>query len=515
MLLTLERPEPAPPDPGRPHAVVIGAGFGGLAAAIRLGAKGYRVTVLERLESAGGRARVLRRDGFTFDLGPTLITAPFLFEDLWGLCGRRMSDDVTLGACDPFYKLLFDDGETFTRVADHAAMRAEVARLSPSDLDGYDRFMQRSEAIYRLGFEALGHVPFDSPLDMVKLGPALLRLGGHRSVYAMVSSFVRDPRLRMALSFHPLFVGGSPFDTSAIYCLIQFLEQRWGVHYAVGGTGALVQGLVGLIEGQGGRLRYGAEVQEILVEGGAAVGVRLADGETVPAAVVVSNADAAYTLGRLLPDRSRKSWTRRRLDNARYSMSLLVWYFGTRRRYPEVDHHTIVFGPRYRGLIDDIFKHKSLAPDMSLYLHRPTASDPSLAPPGCEAFYVLSPVPNLDSGVDWAREAEPYRRAIEARLAGTVLPGLGEDIVTSHVVTPAYFHDDLLSPKGAAFSLEPVLTQSAWFRPSNRSPDVDGLYLVGAGTHPGAGLPGVLSSARVLDTVVPDARAVAGVRHAG
>lgn len=505
-MLTAERPRTIEAvDDLRPHAVVIGSGFGGLAAAVRLGARGYRVTVFERLDAPGGRAYVHRQDGFTFDAGPTIITAPFLFEDLWALCGRKLSDDVTLKSVDPFYKLVFDDGESINCCADHAAMRAEIARLSPGDVAGYDRFMARSEAIYRVGFEQLGHLPFGSMMDMARIAPDLLRLGGHRSVYGLVAKYIQDPRIRIALSFHPLFVGGNPFNTTAVYCLISYLERRWGVHFSMGGTGALVSGLVGLIEGQGGAVRCNAEVAEIVVTDGAARGLRLKTGEVVQADIVVSNADAAYTYGTLVPKTKRKRWTDSKIADARYSMSLFVWYFGTKRKYAEVDHHTILLGPRYRPLIEDIFKNKRLAEDMSLYLHRPTATDPSLAPEGCDAFYVLSPVPHLDADVDWKVQAEPYRRAIEKRLSETLLPGLESEVISSMVATPLDFRDRLLSIKGAAFGLEPMLTQSAWFRPHNASEEVERLFLVGAGTHPGAGVPGVLSSARVLDTVVPDA----------
>ena len=489
----------------RPHAVVIGSGFGGLAAAVRLGAKGYRVTVLERLDAPGGRAYVHRRDGFTFDAGPTIITAPYLFEDLWALCGRRFSDDIDLRSVDPFYRLVFDDGEVITCHADQALMEEEVVRVSPSDLDGYRRFMARSGEICSLGFEELGHKAFTSLKSMIDVAPDLLKLGGHRSVYGLVSTYIRDPKLRVALSFHPLFVGGNPFDTTAVYCLISHLERRWGVHFAMGGTGALVHGLVSLIEGQGNSIRYDAEVSRIVVSGGAARGVQLANGEEIAADIVVSNADAAYTYKTLVPAADRRRWTNRKLDKARYSMSLFVWYFGTRRQYADVDHHTIVLGPRYHGLIDDIFKARPLSGDMSLYLHRPTATDPSLAPAGCDAFYVLSPVPHLDAGIDWAEAAEPYRKAIEDRLAQTLLPGLSENLAVSFVTTPQDFQDRLLSIKGAAFSLAPTLLQSAWFRPVNRSEDIEGLFLVGAGTQPGAGLPGVLSSARIVGDMIPEA----------
>jgi phytoene desaturase len=506
-MLTLDRPRriDAPVEDRRPHAVVIGSGFGGLAAAVRLGAKGYRVTVLERLDAPGGRAYVHRQDGFTFDAGPTIVTAPFLFEDLWALCGRQMSDDVDLRLVDPFYRLVFDDGEAIDCHADPAAMRAEIARISPKDLDGYARFMARSEEICKLGFETLGHVPFLSLGDMASRAPALVKLGGYRSVFGLVSQYIKHPKLRIALSFHPLFVGGNPFDTTAVYCLITHLERKWGVHFAMGGTGALVNGLVKLIKGQGGRLRYHAEVAQILVEDGAATGVRLTLGEVIAADIVVSNADAAYTYKTLVPPQPGQRWTSKKLDAAKYSMSLFVWYFGTRRKFDDLQHHTIVLGPRYRGLIKDIFSAKTLASDMSLYLHRPTATDPSLAPEGCDAFYVLSPVPHLDAGIDWATQAEPYRQAIEKRLEETVMPGLGREIVSSLVTTPQDFKDRYLSVKGAAFSLAPTLLQSAWFRPNNRSEDVRGLFLVGAGTQPGAGLPGVLSSARILDALVPPA----------
>ncbi|HEX8417844.1 MAG TPA: phytoene desaturase [Methylobacterium sp.] len=493
----------------RPHAVVIGSGFGGLAAAVRLGARGYRVTVLERLDQAGGRARVHRQDGFTFDAGPTIVTAPFLFEELWTLCGRRMEDDVTLAPMLPFYRIRFEDGATFDYSGDVAAMREEVARFSPEDVAGYERFMEQSRKICEVGFERLGHVPFGSIRDMVRLLPDLVRLGAHRSVYDLVAKHIRDERLRTIFSFHPLLIGGSPFRATAIYCLIAHLERRWGVHFAMGGTGRLVDGLVGLIRGQGGALRCGADVAQIRVEAGKATGVTLTGGERIEADIVVSNADSAFTYKHLLPQSGRRRWNPAKLDRAHSSMGLFVWYFGTDRKYPDVAHHTIMMGPRYRGLIDDIFRRKHLAKDFSLYLHRPSATDPLLAPPGCDAFYVLSPVPNLDGGQDWRVEAEPYRQAIERHLEATVLPDLAASLVTSKVTTPQDFASDFLSFRGSGFGLEPVLTQSAWFRPHNASEDVGNLFLVGAGTHPGAGLPGVLSSARILDRVVPDARVFA------
>ncbi len=489
----------------RPHAVVIGSGFGGLAAAIRLGARGYRVTVLEHLPAPGGRASVFRQDGFTFDAGPTIITAPFLLEDLWALAGRRLAGDVTLRPVSPFYRIHFRDGATFDCSGDAAAMRAQVEQLAPADADGYEAFVALSEAIYRIGFEQLAHKPFGSWVDMLRILPDLVKLSGYRSVSALVNRYIRDERLRIALSFHPLLVGGNPLDTSGIYCLILYLERKFGVHFPLGGTGALVRGMVRLIEGQGNRVRTSATVRRIIVEDGTASGVELAGGERIGADVVVSNACAATTYGTLLGEHRRRRWTDGKIARAKFSMGLFVWYFGTNRTWESVPHHSILLGPRHDELLRDIFDRKILAGDFSLYLHRPTATDASLAPPGCDAFYVLSPVPNLQAGIDWSVAAEPYRQAIEAALEAGPLPGLRTAVISSRVMTPADFATDYLSLHGAGFGMAPRLTQSAWFRPHNRSEEVKNLFLVGAGTHPGAGVPGVLSSARVLDEVVPDA----------
>ncbi len=489
----------------RPHAVVIGSGFGGLAAAVRLGARGFRVTVLERLSEPGGRARVFRQDGYTFDAGPTIITAPFLLEELWQLAGKQLRDDIELIPMDPFYRIRFDDGSYFDYNGDAQAMRDEVAKFSPDDVAGYDRFVALTERIFRIGFEQLGHVSFGNFSDMLKILPDLLKLQGYRSVYGLVSKYIKNEKLRQVFSFHPLLVGGNPFTTTSIYTLISYLERHWGVHFVNGGTGKLVTGMVGLIHSQGNLVRCDAEVSQIITSDGAAKAVQLADGERIDADLVVSNADVGWTYGKLLADSPRHRWSDQRLARTKFSMSLFVWYFGTARRYDDVPHHMIMLGPRYRELLRDIFKHKVLADDFSLYLHRPTATDPSLAPDGCDAFYVLSPVPNLAAGIDWQTRAEPYRRAIEQYLSETVLPDLPAQVTSSRFITPDYFHDELLSINGAAFGPEPVLTQSAWFRPHNRSEDVSNLYIVGAGTHPGAGVPGVLSSARVLDQVIPDA----------
>jgi phytoene desaturase len=492
-----------------PTAIVIGSGFGGLAAAVRLSVRGYRVTVLEKLDAPGGRAYVHRQDGYSFDAGPTIITVPFLLEELWALCGRKLADDVELRPMDPFYRVRFADGTHFDYSGDAAAMRAEVARFSPDDLPGYDRLVVQTDKCYRLGFEKLGAVAFDTLGDLIRALPAMVQMGAWRTLHAVVAGHLKDPKLRMVMSFHPLLIGGNPFAVTCVYTLITSLERQFGVHYAMGGTGSLVTGLVGLLQGQGATLRCNAEVRRIEVDasGGRprATGVTLASGERLTADIVVSNADTAWTYRNLIEAKHRRVWTDRKIDKGRYSMSLFVWYFGTDRQYPDVLHHTMLLGARYKGLLDDIFKNHVLAKDFSLYLHRPTATDPSMAPPGCDAFYVLAPVPHLDSGTDWAREAEPYRQAIADLLDRTVMPGFQPHIATSKVTTPQDFHDRLLSFKGAAFGLEPVLLQSAWFRPHNRSEDIENLFMVGASTHPGAGVPGVLSSAKALDTVIPDA----------
>jgi len=504
-------PDVLRPGADAPVAIVIGSGFGGLAAAVRLACKGWRVQVLEKLDQPGGRAYVHRLEGYTFDAGPTIVTVPHLFEELWALAGHRMSDDVSLTALDPFYRIRFDDGTHFDYCGDPARMRAEVARISPQDLPGYERFLVEAERCYRLGFNELGSVAFEGVGDLLAAVPALVQMRAWRTNYQLVARHLKHPKLRIVFSFHPLLIGGNPRGVSCAYSLIHTLEKRFGVHWATGGTGQLVTGLVRLLAGLGAEVRCNAEVRRILVEDGRACGVELAGGERLAADIVVSNGDVAHTYRELVPrEHPRRVWSNAKLDRARYSMSLFVWYFGLDRRHEAVPHHTLVLGPRYEGLLQDIFRRHHLAADFSLYLHRPTATDPTMAPPGCDTFYVLAPVPHLDSGTDWLVQAEPYRRAIERRLEETLLPGLGKQIVVSKLTTPLDFRDRLLSYKGAAFGLEPLLLQSAWFRPHNRSEDLPGLFLVGAGTHPGAGLPGVLMSAKALESVLPRASAFAG-----
>ena len=490
--------------PQAPVALVIGSGFGGLAAAVRMCAKGWRVQVLEKLNAPGGRARVMRVDGYTFDAGPTIITVPFLLEELWSLAGRKLADDVELRSVDPFYRIRFDDGDHFDYSGDPERMRDEVLRIDPTAGPGYAAFMAEADLCYALGFEALGCQAFDSIGDLLKAVPSMARMKGWRSLHAMVATHIKHPKLRQALSLQSLLIGGNPFSVTCVYSLINALERRFGVHWAMGGTGALVNGLVDVIEGMGGSLRTGAEVRRIDVNQGRVSGVTLATGETIPADIVVCNADTAWTYKNLIDPQHRKVWTNAKVEKGKYSMSLFVWYFGTNKRFDDVPHHMMLLGPRYEALLTDIFKNYHLPEDFSLYLHRPTATEAAMAPAGCDTFYVLAPVPNLQSGTDWATHAEPYRAAIAKALEETVLPNLSEHLTASFMTTPQDFHDKLLSYQGAAFGLEPILLQSAWFRPHNLSEDIQNLFMVGASTHPGAGIPGVLMSAKALETVLPD-----------
>ena len=484
------------------EAIVIGSGFGGLAAAIRLQARGYRTMLVEADAQPGGRARVHRQDGFTFDAGPTILTAPFLVDELFALAGKRTADRLRIVPVSPFYRIVFPDGRTFDYTGNSASIEAEIARFDPADIPGYRAFVKHSEAVFNRAFVDLADAPFSRLWDMIRVAPDLIRLRSDRSVHALVARHIRHPLLRQVFSFHPLLVGGNPFAASSIYSMIHYLERKWGVHFVMGGTGELVRALAELFQEMGGTLRLGARVEEIEVERGQVVGIALAGGERLPARVVVSNADVANTYRKLLPGVRRRKWTDRRLARMRYSMGLFVLHFGTDRTWPELAHHTIVLTERYRELLADIFDQKILADDFSLYLHAPTRTDPSLAPPGCETFYVLSPVPNLAGNVDWAAKAEPYAEAILAALE-TVCPDLRRHVVTRKIVTPVDFEQELDAYLGSAFQFEPILTQSAWFRPHNVSEEVRGLYFAGAGTHPGAGVPGVLSSAKLLDRVIP------------
>jgi len=489
--------------PSSPPAIVIGSGFGGLAAAIRLQARGYDTTILEMRDKPGGRAYVFEHKGFTYDAGPTIITAPFLIDELFALAAKRTEDYVKIVPNIPCYRIIFHDGRTFDYTGDEAGIIEQIKKINPDDVDGYRKFVEKSRAIFERAFVELADKPFTNFTDMIRVAPDLIRLRAQESVFKLVSRYIKDPLLQKAFSFHPLFVGGNPFQSSSIYAMIHYLEQKWGVHFAMGGTGALVQALLQLFTEMGGKLRLNTRVELLLIEDGTARGVRLGSGEELPASVVVSNADVANFYKNAVPASARKKWTDRRLERMRYSMGLFLIYFGTDRTYPDLAHHTIVMTERYKELLEDIFNKKILADDFSLYLHAPTRTDPSLAPPGCECFYVLSPVPNLDGKVDWNAMKDIYANAILESLE-KLCPDLRQHIISKIIWTPLDFETQLDAHLGSAFQFEPLLTQSAWFRPHNVSEDVKNFFLVGAGTHPGAGVPGVLSSAKLLDRVIPE-----------
>jgi phytoene desaturase len=485
--------------------IVIGSGFGGLGAACRLQARGYDVTLLEARDKPGGRAYVYEQDGFTFDAGPTVITAPFLIDEIFAAAGRKTADYVEIVPVDPFYRIEFPDGRSFAYNNNFGETEARVREFAPDDVEGYRAMITKAEAIFQKGFLELSDKPFLRFMDMMRIAPDLIRLDSHKTVYQFVASYVKDPMLRRVFSFHPLLVGGNPFQTTSIYALIHHLEKEWGVHYAMGGTGALVQGLVRLFTECDGKLHLSTPVKQILLNGNNAVrGVETTDGQVFEADGIVSNADIANTYRKMIPAAARKKNTDRRYERMRYSMSLFVGYFGTRKQYPDIAHHTIILGDRYRELLDDIFNKKILADDFSLYLHRPSATDPRMAPEGCDCFYVLSPVPHLESGTDWSTEGERYMQKILQFLDEKYMPGLLDNLATQLHITPLDFETKLNSYLGAAFSFEPVFRQSAWFRPHNESEDIGNLFFTGAGTHPGAGIPGVLCSSKIAENLVCD-----------
>jgi phytoene desaturase len=485
-------------------AVVVGAGFGGIAVALRLAAKGYRVTLIDRMPMLGGRAQVFEKEGFRHDAGPTVITAPFLIDELFELFGKNSADYFELKPLSPWYRFYFDeDGSTFDYGGTLEETLAEIRRIEPRDGDGYLRMLEHSKKLFDAGFTELAAQPFHNPLTMVGQIPRLVTLGSYRSVWDFVSKYFKSPKIRQALSIQPLLVGGSPFDTTSIYGLIHYLERKWGVFYASGGTGAIVAALGRLMEEEGIDVRLGTTVSSIVIESGTATGVRLDNGDLVPADLVVSDADPMHLFGEMIPGKSQGVTARLKRKTARLSMGLFLLYFGTRRQYPDLARHTIWLGERYRGLLDDIFKRRILAEDFSLYIHRPGATDPGFAPAGCDAFYVLCPVPNLKAPIDWATEGPRLRDRIVAGLERTIMPGLRKAMTAEIMLTPEDFKARYLSHAGAGFSIAPHFTQSAFFRFHNKAEGIRNLYLTGAGTHPGAGIPGVICSAKAVDRLVP------------
>ena len=489
--------------PTAKRALVLGAGYGGIASALRLCAKGYEVTLLDRCAALGGRAQVYEHNGYKHDAGPTVITAPFLFEELFALFGERFSDHVKLVPLTPWYRFRFHDGSTFDYGGTLEETLAEIDRIEPKDKQGYLNLLAHSKRIYDVGFRELSAVPFHKVTTMLRQVPKLLKLGNYQTVWQMVCHHLSSPKLRQAFSIQPLLVGGNPFETTSIYSLIHYLERAHGVHFAMGGTGAITRALGDLMERHGVTTRLRTTVERIIVENGEAKGVVLEGGEKLAADLIVSNADPSHLYAKMIKPSVRQLSARIKLAAAQYSMGLFVLYFGTTRSYPNVAHHTIWLGPRYEELLKEIFHKKSLPDDFSLYLHRPTATDPSFAPAGCDSFYVLCPVPNMQSGIDWASAGPLLRDRIVKALEETMLPGLSSAITADFFKTPEDFKTDYLSTHGAGFSIAPVFRQSAWFRFHNKAEGVSNLYLTGAGTHPGAGLPGVLCTAKVVDSMIP------------
>ena len=483
-------------NPG--HALVIGAGFAGIAMALRLRAQGYEVTLLERLDSIGGRAQVFERNGYKHDAGPTVITAPFLFEELFELFDEKLQDHLEFVPLDPFYRFHFADGSQFDYRASVEDTLSEIQRFQPEDAKGYLKLLEQSKRVYDIGFKKLVHRPFTRVWDMLKQVPALLILQCYKTVSQMVNNHLKHPLLRQAFSIHPLLVGGNPYKTTAIYSLIHYLERRWGVFFCMGGTGKLVTELGALMERQGVVVKTGTDVDKIITQGNRASGVQLTSGEVLNADLVVFGGDPETCYRKLLPDNKPAF----ELQKKHYSMGLYVLYFGTRKLYPEIAHHSIWLGPRFKELLHEIFETKEMSEDFSLYLHRPTATDKSFAPENCESFYVLCPVPNLQGNVDWSTQGPILRDRIVEALEQTILPQLSSVIEEVFWMTPEDFARDYRSMHGAGFSIEPRLTQSAWFRFHNRDKQIKNLYFVGAGTHPGAGLPGVVSSAKVVEELL-------------
>lgn len=482
---------------------VVGSGFGGLATAIRLQSAGFQVEIFEKRDQPGGRAYVFREKGFTFDAGPTVITAPECLEELFEISGRQMKDYLTMVPVHPFYRLKWEDGYVFDYSNDEEALLEQIRQKSPDDVSGYQKFLAYSKEVYTKGYVDLAAKAFLRFSSMIRVAPDLIRLSAHRSVFSVVSKFIKDPHLRQGFSFHSLLVGGNPFSTSSIYTLIHFLERKGGVHFPLGGTGSLVQGLVRLFEDLGGKLHLNAEVAEIQTAEGKVTGIRTKSGMQSSVSAVVSNGDVLRTYSDLMRTNVVAQKKARALENKDFSMSLFLIYFGTNKKFPGIAHHTVLFGPRYKELLADIFKNGKLPEDFSLYLHAPTVTDPKLAPEGCESFYVLAPVSHLGKmPLDWNQQAPIYAEKILKYLEEQYLPDLRKHIVVKKFFTPLDFESQLNSHVGAAFSLEPTLLQSAYFRVHNRDSKIGGLYFAGAGTHPGAGVPGVVNSAKATAELV-------------
>ena len=483
-------------------SIVIGSGFGGIAAALRLRAKNHKVTLIEKHPDLGGRARVFKKNGFTFDAGPTVITAPYLIEELFTLFNKKSQDYIKLTPLKTWYRFIYEDGSVFDYSGDEDQMKKQIEKINKEDVKGYEQLVKFTKKIFDKGFTELADVPFDKPLVMMKQLPSLLKLKSYKSVYSLVSSYIENEKLRRMLSMHPLLVGGNPFTTTSIYGLILYLEKKWGIHYSMGGTGNIIKGLEKLMIEEGIELIKGHEVTNIISSNNKVEGVRLDNQKEINADNVICNADPPAVYEKLLNKKKFNSLFEWKKNRMQYSMGLFVYYFGTKKTYDDVEHHTIKFGDKYKEHLDDIFEKKKLNKDISYYLHRPSATDKSMAPKDHDCFYVLVPVPNNQSKIDWAVEGEKMKNLIIDKMEEVILPKLRENIIEDFYLTPDYFEKELNTKYGSGFSIQPKFTQSAYFRFHNKSEVCKGLYFVGAGTHPGAGVPGVLSSAKVLDKII-------------
>ena len=485
------------------NSIVIGSGFGGIAAALRLKAKGHKVTLIEKHPDLGGRARVFRKNGFIFDGGPTVITAPYLINELFELFKKNPKDYIKLSPLKVWYQFVFEDKSRFNYSGNENEMKAQIEELNKEDVKGYEKLVSFTKKIFDKGFTELADIPFDKPFVMMQQLPSLLKLKSYKSVYSLVSSYIKNEKLRRMLSMHPLLVGGNPFTTTSIYGLILYLEKKWGIHYSMGGTGNIIKGFEKLMNEVGIKVIKGNEVTKILSKNNKITSIQLDNHDYIDADNVICNADPPAVYEKLLDEKNNNSflfkWKKKRME---YSMGLFVYYFGTKKIYDNVEHHTIKFGSKYKEHLDDIFDKKKLNNDISYYLHRPSATDKSMAPEGNDCFYVLVPVPNNQSGIDWSIEGDKMKKLIIDKMENDLMPNLRNNIVEDFYLTPDYFEKDLNTKFGSGFSIQPKFTQSAYFRFHNKSEIYDGLYFVGAGTHPGAGVPGVLSSAKVLDKIL-------------
>ena len=482
--------------------IVIGSGFGGIAAALRMKAKGYAVTLIEKHPDLGGRARVFKKEGFTFDAGPTVITAPNLLEELFALFNKNISDYVKIIPLKLWYRFIFDDKSSFDYSGDEELMKKEIEKYAIDDFVGYQKLVKLTEKIFDKGFTELSSKPFNNISFMLKQVPALLKLKSYKSVYELISTYISDNKLRKIFSMHPLLVGGNPFTTTSIYTLILFLEKKWGIHYSLGGTGNLVKAFEKLMKEEKIEIIKNSSVTELTNLNNQIVSVTVNNKDVLKADYIICNSDPPNVYKNLIKPNNYGFLFNKKIERMNYSMGLFVYYFGSKKQYNDVAHHTICFGKSYKDHLNKIFEKKELSEDISYYLHRPTATDPSMAPPGQDCFYVLVPVPNNLSNINWHKEGEKFKQLIINKMSEQILPNLRENITADFYVTPDYFENDLSTLHGSGFSIQPKFTQSAYFRFHNKSEIFNNLYFVGAGTHPGAGIPGVISSAKVLDELL-------------